>query len=299
MPSNPELLRVARQIHQHLQRRQTLPSLAQGVGQSPFTLQRAFRRLTGESPATYARRLRLMQVVTELLGGKAPLRAIARRAGFAGTEVLIRNFRRGFGCTPEQYRRRHGVRQRDALFRRGLAQANHVARCLTLYHLPLNLKRRLHAMPMLATELRQLESRPVMMIRSRIARSEIAATIGQSLGRIVPHVLGAGGTLAGQPYARYPDFSAGMLTIEVGMPVGAPVAGEGDIESTTLPGGLTAVALHGGAYERLHETFAAFERWIASQGRTPNGAPWELYVNDPADFPDPEDWRTEIYWPVR
>jgi hypothetical protein len=30
----------------------------------------------------------------------------------------------------------------------------------------------------------------------------------------------------------------------------------------------------------------------------PGGAPWESYVTDPADFPNPDDWRTEIYWPL-
>ena len=30
----------------------------------------------------------------------------------------------------------------------------------------------------------------------------------------------------------------------------------------------------------------------------PGGAPWESYITDPADHPDPKDWRTEIYWPL-
>jgi len=29
------------------------------------------------------------------------------------------------------------------------------------------------------------------------------------------------------------------------------------------------------------------------------GAPWESYVTDPADYPDPADWKTEIFWPVK
>ena len=29
-----------------------------------------------------------------------------------------------------------------------------------------------------------------------------------------------------------------------------------------------------------------------------SGAPWESYVTDPADHPDPADWRTEVYWPL-
>lgn len=154
-------------------------------------------------------------------------------------------------------------------------------------------------MPMLSATLRTLSPQPALVIRSRVERSQIAATIGQSLGRIVPYAMGAGGAFAGQPFARYPEFGAGLISIEVGMPLQAPVPGEGDIEAFTLPAGLTAVAVHGGPYEQLPESFAALERWLAAEGRQPAGAPWEVYVTDPADHPDAADWRTEIYWPVR
>jgi AraC-like DNA-binding protein/effector-binding domain-containing protein len=299
MPSTPELLRVARSIHQQLQVQQPLRVLAAQIRRSPWSLQRAFKSWSGESPTAYARRLRLVSVATALLGSDASLLSIARRTGYGSAEVLIRNFRRGFGCTPEQYRRRARTLRRDPLFVRSLARVTRIAPCLTLYQLPANTHRRPATMPMLSAELRTLHPQPALVIRSRIARPEIAATIGQSLGRIVPYAIGAGGALAGQPFARYPEFGVGMLTIEVGMPLVTQIAGSGDIEALELPGGSTAVAVHGGAYDRLPDTFAALERWIASQGKTPSGAPWEVYVTDPADHPDSADWRTEIYWPVR
>jgi AraC family transcriptional regulator len=154
-------------------------------------------------------------------------------------------------------------------------------------------------MPMLLTAVRTLQPQPALIIRSRVPREEIAATIGLNLGKIVPYALGAGGALAGQPFARYPEYGSGMITIEVGMPLVQPVKGSGEIEAFTLPAGLTAVAVHGGPYDKLPETFAAFEKWIAAQGHACAGPPWEVYVTDPAEHPDTADWRTEIYWPVR
>jgi AraC family transcriptional regulator len=152
---------------------------------------------------------------------------------------------------------------------------------------------------MLSASLRTLTAQPALIVRSRVARSEISARIGQDLGRIVPYALGVGGELAGQPFARYPEFGPGTIVMEVGMPLRQAVAGKDDIEAYSLPAGLTAVAVHGGPYEQMPETYAAFEKWIAEQGRAPAGAPWEVYVSDPAEHPDPADWRTEICWPVR
>ena len=64
-------------------------------------------------------------------------------------------------------------------------------------------------------------------------------------------------------------------------------------------GGPAAVAVHMGPYDKLQETYAAMERWMQQQGVRAAGAPWESYITDPADHPDPADWRTEVYWPLR
>jgi AraC family transcriptional regulator len=52
------------------------------------------------------------------------------------------------------------------------------------------------------------------------------------------------------------------------------------------------------AYDQLVNAYAAVEEWIKSQGFTPSGAPWESYLTDPAEHPDPKDWKTEVFWPI-
>lgn len=295
-----DLLRVAGRIHRDLSARHSLCSLGAASGLSPFQLQRAFTRLAGESPASYQRRLRLLTAATALLRTDATVHGIARRAGFRSTEVFIRNFQKQFGCTPGRYRRQMRGHRPGGRFIQGLLRLKRMAPCLPFYRVAsLPPPTRSTTMPMLSAALRTLQPQPALIIRSRVPRDEIASTIGQNLGRIVPYALGAGGTLAGQPFARYPEYGPGMITIETGMPLAAPVAGRDDIEAFTLPAGLAAVAVHGGAYDKLSETYAAFEKWIAAQGHQPSGPPWEVYVTDPAEHPDHDAWRTEVYWPVR
>ena len=38
---------------------------------------------------------------------------------------------------------------------------------------------------------------------------------------------------------------------------------------------------------------------MESQGLASAGAPWESYITDPTEHPDPKDWKTEVCWPVR
>jgi effector-binding domain-containing protein len=134
-----------------------------------------------------------------------------------------------------------------------------------------------------------------LYIRRRIAPSEMQATLGDCFGKLFTHGAKAALPIAGWPLCRYVATGQGLWTIDPAMPVAVPVAGEGEMVANTLPGEPVALGIHGGSYENLPNTNAAIERWIEANGYQVGGAPWEQYVTDPAEHPDPKDWRTEEY----
>jgi AraC family transcriptional regulator len=71
------------------------------------------------------------------------------------------------------------------------------------------------------------------------------------------------------------------------------------VRGDVLPGGTVAYTLHSGPYEELRGAYAAIESWMEEQGLTAAGAPWESYITDPTEHPNPADWKTEVFWPVR
>jgi effector-binding domain-containing protein len=151
----------------------------------------------------------------------------------------------------------------------------------------------------------ELAAQPVLVVRRRVRRAEIAATIGAALPKVFLHAQQRGLAIAGYPITRYLETSVGLATFETGMRVTArsgdwTVAdGQGEVLAETLPGGLAAATIHLGPYDQLQDAYAAVEEWIAVNGFRQNGAPWEAYLNDPADHPDPQDWKTEVYWPFQ
>ena len=153
-------------------------------------------------------------------------------------------------------------------------------------------------MPTLSIARKDVAEQPVLFVRMRPARHEVANAIGEALGKVTQHIMKSGLAFAGQPYSRYLSTSLGLLDMEIGMPVASAGSGEGDVKAGVLPAGPTAMGVHGGPYDKLGETYAAIERWIEASGGAPGGPPWETYVTDPADYPDPGDWRTEVYWPL-
>ena len=153
-------------------------------------------------------------------------------------------------------------------------------------------------MPMLSIERRELAPEHILVVRLRVARHELARAIGEGVGKVYTHTQQAGIALAGHPFTRYLTAGPGLLTIEVGFHVSAPAPGQGDVEAGQLPGGPAIVAVHGGSYEQLAETYAAAERWMEENGVGPAAPPWEWYITDPAEHPDPADWRTHVFWPI-
>jgi effector-binding domain-containing protein len=55
---------------------------------------------------------------------------------------------------------------------------------------------------------------------------------------------------------------------------------------------------HVGPYEELARSYRLMSEAIEEHGFEPAGDPRELYHSDPAEVPDPNDYVTEIIWPI-
>ena len=141
---------------------------------------------------------------------------------------------------------------------------------------------------------------PALIISRRVSRSQIAAAIGEALPRIAQFAGENGIALAGHPFCRYPEMESSPMTIEIGFPVAGPVERPADpeIKAVTLPGGPMAMTLHQGPYDQLPAAFDALDEWLKREELTPDGAPWESYINDPGALPNPQEWKTEVWRPL-
>ena len=60
-----------------------------------------------------------------------------------------------------------------------------------------------------------------------------------------------------------------------------------------------AMTVHHGGYSTLSEAYGAVVSWISENGYEIAGAPFDLYIKTQFDSLSPEDWETEVYFPVR
>jgi len=283
----------------HLDEDLSLAALAAHAGLSPFHLHRVFTNAAGETPKQFTLRLRLGRAAAMLLTSDESVLNVALSCGFQSHEAFCRAFRRRFRMAPSAYRERGFAGGADAVQARAHAElVSRVGPCVGLYHTSEDRRSQRVHMAYSVTK-QELSPQPVLVVRRRVKRSEIAATIAEALPHIFLHAQQNGIALAGLPFTRYIEIGPGLVTMEPGMRVSSAAAsGQGEVRADTWPGGLVATTTHMGPYDQLTDAYAAIEQWMEAEGLVPGGPPWESYVNDPGDYPDPKDWKTDIFWPL-
>lgn len=128
----------------------------------------------------------------------------------------------------------------------------------------------------------------------RIAAGEVSKALGEMLPAVYEFAAKNGATMTGPPFARYSNWSEDSITLSAGLPVAGPAEGAGDVEPLTIPAGEYARTVHHGSYENLGDAHSAIESWIESEGLNAGGITYELYLTDPGEHPNEEEWQTEI-----
>ncbi len=145
---------------------------------------------------------------------------------------------------------------------------------------------------------KRLEAQHAVVIRKKAPAGELGPAMSEGLTALGMFVATSATAPAGPPFARYLSMEGEEWEFECGMTVLEPMAGAGPIESCELPAGDAVSTLHIGSYETLGETWTALQTWVQEQGLVGAAPPWELYLTNPTEQPDPTQWRTEIVIPV-
>lgn len=146
-------------------------------------------------------------------------------------------------------------------------------------------------------EVKDLPSQPALCIRATIHSADIPKLFDRAYGQIAGYLTANGGQFAGPAYAAYFNMDMDNLKLEVGFPVIAPLAGQGEIESVEIPAGSYAVLLHKGPYQNLRTSYDTLSSWIDAQGYKATGTAYEFYITDPTVTAD-DDHLTEIRFPL-
>ena len=133
---------------------------------------------------------------------------------------------------------------------------------------------------------------------ARCGHAEVSAQLAQMLPAVFQYAMKQGIEMVGPPATVYTEHGPGMVSFHAGMPVKAGATGADGIEVCVFPAGNAAVTIHNGSYDGLGDAHAAVEQYLHEHGLTKSGPPREVYLTDPGEVPNPDDWKTQVIWPV-
>lgn len=265
------ILRAQKLLEERLEEPVTPSELAAAAHFSLHHFHRIFRAQLGETVMQHVRRLRLERAARRMRSSNERLLAIAIDAGYESHEAFTRAFVERFGISPSSYRAQPSTR-------------------LAAW------ERRRDDHPRAEVSVRTLPTRRVAYRRHRGGY----ATIHDFWARLMSWAGERG--LADRPAPFFglcpddPEVTAEEhLRFDACVLVGSEFVPDASVVMGEIPGGLYAVGVHVGPFDRLAETYLdVIGRWFPTSGYdlAPE-AVVEHYLDDPAKVP-PEELRTEV-----
>lgn len=141
-------------------------------------------------------------------------------------------------------------------------------------------------------ELKDVPARNVIACRQKMGVDEFGKYYSTLYERVPKERVTPNGLVGAVYYDKEFDHKCSDIELIVGVR-------EKDKADKVMESGLCAVTTHKGPYSSLGEAYAALVEWIAGNGYEWNGAPYDIYTKTQFDSLSPEDWETEVYFPVR
>jgi AraC family transcriptional regulator len=262
-------------IYDHLDEEVTVERLAEVACLSPYHWHRIYTALRGETIAATVKRLRLQRAAERLANSDAPIKDIARRAGYSALESFGRAFKKAYQKSPADYRA-HGS---HAKFK--AANVAKDTRCFDV----------------------AIERLPAIRCAS-VAHRGSYMQIDKAMGKLFSN-LGTQNLLT--PESRMigvfiddPDL---VPESELRSLACSPIAEQAELaaplEVSSLKGGAYAKLRYQGPYADMKDAYRwLFGVWLPDSGYEAANAPaFEAYLNNPQQVP-PTELLTDIHLPL-
>ncbi len=105
--------------------------------------------------------------------------------------------------------------------------------------------------------------------------------------------------MTGAPFGIMVKTDGEKYIWEGGIPTDKLGKSSGRIVAKNTYSGDVAMVKYFGSYSKTEPAWQAAFKWVAENGKTQNGNPWEVYISDPGTEKDTAKWETDIYIPIK
>lgn len=149
-------------------------------------------------------------------------------------------------------------------------------------------------------EIVEVESIPAIAIKDSATIQTMGEKMGEMFGELMNYMTRKKVEMTGQPYTIYHTWNPeGYTVVEAGIPVDRVVPSKGNVVFTKSPGGKAVKAIYFGSYEGIGTAHEAIEKYVKINKLEIIGPPWDIYITDPQNEPDPAKWETLVLYPIK
>jgi len=147
--------------------------------------------------------------------------------------------------------------------------------------------------------LKEQEPLIVLSIRDNISMDHIGSLIGKVYENVYRNGLKSTGNIMSIYYLqnKEEDFDHDNADVEVCIPVNKEF-NSNEISTRILEGGLYSYTTFVGPYSEISQAYAAVMEWIGHNGYKVSGPPFEKYIKGAEVGCSPQEFITEVYFPV-
>ncbi|MEZ5198874.1 MAG: GyrI-like domain-containing protein [Bacteroidales bacterium] len=146
---------------------------------------------------------------------------------------------------------------------------------------------------------REVKQMNALAIRSECTADNIANEMGMAFGAIMQYIDEGGANIAGAPFSIWYKWEDEIMVFDNAIPVNSKMKGNDKINPIVTYQGKVANVSHTGDYSTTQYSWLALEEYVKANGYETNGDPWETYITDPQNEPNPNNWVTELNWPIK
>jgi effector-binding domain-containing protein len=129
--------------------------------------------------------------------------------------------------------------------------------------------------------------------------SEMGRIMGPGIAEVLAVLKVQGVSPNGPWFTHHLRKPTDTFDFEICFPIATPIKPSGRVLPGTWPAMKAARTIYTGPYQGLPHAWPELGAWIAAQpGLHPAVEFWERYLVNPNTEPNPENWRTELNWPL-
>lgn len=147
-------------------------------------------------------------------------------------------------------------------------------------------------------EISRLSEFYYVSLKEKVAPAIISEKMGEMYARITNFIQTRGLETTGMPYSVYDEMGENGIDLECGIPVNKAIESELNFNTGKMESKKCAVLYYFGDYSQLEKGHTEIQQWINRHKYKLAGSPMEIYVTDPGTEPNPDNWQTNIYYPI-